>query len=49
MTEDRDSWFELLPIHDTDATIWEVVVDDVAAAASGKPGASGLTAVPSSA
>jgi hypothetical protein len=26
MTEDRDSWLELLPIHDADATIWEVVV-----------------------
>ena len=26
MTEDRDSWLELLPVHDADATIWEVVV-----------------------
>jgi hypothetical protein len=26
MTENRDSWLELLPIHDADATIWEVVV-----------------------
>jgi hypothetical protein len=26
MTEDRDSWLELLPIRDTDATIWEVIV-----------------------
>ena len=26
MTEDRDSWLELLPIRDTDATIWDVVV-----------------------
>jgi hypothetical protein len=26
MTEDRDSWLELLPIHDADVTIWEVVV-----------------------
>jgi hypothetical protein len=26
MTEGRDSWLELLPIRDTDATIWEVMV-----------------------
>jgi hypothetical protein len=26
MTEDRNSWLELLPIRDTDATIWEVMV-----------------------
>jgi hypothetical protein len=26
MTEDRDSWLELLPIRDTDATISEVMV-----------------------
>jgi hypothetical protein len=26
MTEDRDSWLEHLPIRDTDATIWEVMV-----------------------
>lgn len=26
MTKDRDSWLELLEIHDADATIWEVVV-----------------------
>jgi hypothetical protein len=26
MTEDRDSWLELLPVRDTDATVWKVVV-----------------------
>jgi len=26
VTEDRDSWLELLQIRDADATIWEVVV-----------------------
>jgi hypothetical protein len=26
MIEDGDSWLELLPIHDANATIWEVVV-----------------------
>lgn len=26
VTEDRDSWLELLEIHDADAAIWEVVV-----------------------
>lgn len=26
MTEDRDSWLELLEIYDADATIWEVTV-----------------------
>jgi hypothetical protein len=26
VTEDRDSWLELLEIHAADATIWEVVV-----------------------
>ena len=26
MTEDRDSWLQLLKVDDADATIWEVVV-----------------------
>jgi hypothetical protein len=26
MIEDGDRWLELLPVHDADATVWEVVV-----------------------